>query len=161
MMDTYNEKGAEKNGVQVEPFNSNVESGSVGAGVASEEGIKPRLEERHIQMIAIAGVIVCHCYVYSSKVTKRRRLDIASNMPSRARVCSLAPEPPYRKQALSALCLAIWLWDWSRHVSRGLQAKCPHSCPLLEASHDTLLEWSSPRLVRPLDGTFVSPSLRT
>jgi amino acid permease len=56
MMDVSNEKDQveEHGGVQVEPFHSNVEVGSV----ASRKGIKPRLEERHIQMIAIAGVIV-------------------------------------------------------------------------------------------------------
>ena len=61
-MDHYNEKAVEKNGVQVEPFNSSLESGSVMA----EKGIKPMLEERHIQMIAIAGVIVSYFRLLSS-----------------------------------------------------------------------------------------------
>lgn len=69
-MDHYNEKGVEKSGVRVEP-DSSLESGSVEA----ERGIKPRLEERHIQMIAIAGVIVSHCRLLPSMEKMVSRKD--------------------------------------------------------------------------------------
>jgi amino acid permease len=56
MDDLKEERNVDKHGdVQVAPFQSDVETGSM---EASGRGIKPRLDERHIQMIAIAGVIV-------------------------------------------------------------------------------------------------------
>lgn len=77
-MDNH-EKDSGVNGVQVEPYSSrsDVENGSV-----SEKGIKPRLEERHIQMIAIAGVIVCFFLPVLVEAEGRELPNVMTNMSS-------------------------------------------------------------------------------